>query len=87
MDIPACPGMKTPGAIRVGSYETVVRYDLVWVRLDSSYDTWIPECPGFEDKNIRAVMGEPDVWKTSSARLVENFTDCSSSDYLRQLAA
>jgi vanillate O-demethylase monooxygenase subunit len=38
MRVPAAPDMKLPKKPLVGSYECREKYDLVWVRLDSSWD-------------------------------------------------
>lgn len=75
VEIPACPGQKIPSRARVEKYDTAVRYDLVWVRLDSSIATTIPACPGFEDSDFKAVQGDPYTWPTSAGRRLENFAD------------
>ena len=82
VDIPACRGMKIPTAAKIGKYDTQVKYDLVWVRLESAAETEIPSCPGFEDGDFKAVMGEPYTWATSAARRLENFVDLAHLPYV-----
>jgi phenylpropionate dioxygenase-like ring-hydroxylating dioxygenase large terminal subunit len=76
--IPACPNIAIPARARVESFECEVRYDHVWVRLDSSFGiTKVPFCSAWDNHRFRAVVGEPYLWKTSAARRWENFTDLS----------
>ncbi len=76
--IPSLPQAR-PGAgltaRRVPTYESEVRYGLVWTRLESRWPTSIPDCPAFEDPTMRAVAGDPYTWPVSVIRRVENFTD------------
>lgn len=76
-EIPALPGRPIPPDCRVESHGARLAYDLVWVRLDPSADTAVPECPGWTDDAFRCVQGEPYTWPTSAARRLENFVDLS----------
>jgi phenylpropionate dioxygenase-like ring-hydroxylating dioxygenase large terminal subunit len=70
----ARPGAGLP-ARRIAAFECEVRYGLIWVRLETGWETAIPRCPAFDDASMRAVAGEPYTWPTSLERRVENFTD------------
>ena len=76
-EIPALPGRPIPDDCRLRRYDASVAYDLVWVRLDSSVETVIPDCPAWGDDAFRCVPGEPYTWPTSAARRLENFVDLS----------
>ena len=75
VDIPACRDLKIPARAKINKYDAEVKYDLVWVRLESSKETQIPPCPGKEDTEFKAVMGKPYTWATSAGRRLENFVD------------
>ena len=73
--IPAAPDGPIPPNARAIRYDCAERYGLVWVRLDGSAGTAIPEHPVFDDPTFRCVPGPSYDWKTHSARRVENYTD------------
>jgi len=74
--IPSCPELEIPRKARVASYECQLRYGIVWVRLDGSFDaTTIPYFSGEGDGRFRLAMDEPYTWATSAARRWENYTD------------
>ena len=81
-EVPACPGMKIPSRAKVNTHDTEVKYGLVWVRLDSSVDTQIPPCPGYDDDKFKSVPGEPYTWPTSAGRRLENFVDLGHFAYV-----
>ena len=62
MRMPAAPDMKLPKKLLVDSYECREKYDLVWVRRDSSWEsTKIPYCsacenPDFEKDHRRRTL-------------------------------
>ncbi len=70
----ALPGAGLPGR-RVASYDVALRYGLIWVRLETGWDTEVPECPAYGDPEVRVIAGAPYTWPTSLERRVENFTD------------
>jgi len=82
--IPAAPGVTLPKKPVVSSYEARVQYDLVWVRLDSSWDvTDIPYCSAWENKDFnKIIVAEPYEWASSAERRWENFTDFSHFAYV-----
>ncbi len=82
VDIPACPGMEIPTVAKIPQYETQVKYDLIWVRLDSSTETQIPLCPGYTDEKFKAVPIVPYNWQTSAARRLENYVDLAHFPYI-----
>lgn len=82
VDIPACRDLRIPGRAKIKRYDTEVKYNLVWVRLDSKVETQIPPCPGFEYEEFKAVMGKPYAWATSAARRLENFVDLAHFPYV-----
>ena len=75
VEIPSAPDMQIPEKARVKCYEAQVRYNLVWVRLDSSLATTIPELRSWDNPEMKCVQGNPYVWQTSAARRMENFFD------------
>lgn len=82
--MPAAPEMKLPKKPLVDSYECRVKYDLVWVRLDSSWDcTEIPHCSAWENPAFRKIIvADPYEWNSSAERRWENFTDFSHFAYV-----
>lgn len=82
--IPACPNDPIPKKALTPSYECEVRYDIVWVRLDSSWDaTKIPYCSAWENSEFkRVIVAEPYNWSSSAERRWENFTDFSHFAYV-----
>ena len=82
VQIPSAPEMAIPNKARVTKYDTEVRYDLVWVRLDSALERSIPDCPGWEDKDMKNLQPDPYEWATSGARRVENYTDLSHFPFI-----
>ena len=77
--IPACPNGKIPQRAATEKYDCEVKYDLIWVRLDSSWNcTGIPYCSAWENPEYKKVIvAEPYNWNSSSERRWENFTDFS----------
>lgn len=82
--MPAAPGMKMPKKPLVESYECREKYDIVWVRLDSSWDcTDIPFCSAWENPAFeKIIVADPYEWESSSERRWENFTDFSHFAYV-----
>jgi len=82
--MPAAPDMKMPKKPLVDSYDCREKYDLVWVRLDSSWAcTEIPHCSAWENPDFKKIIvAEPYEWKSSSERRWENFTDFSHFAYV-----
>lgn len=77
VDIPAMPDGPIPPKARTGSFDTVVVYDTVWVRLDSSVPTVPPACDAFGDTELKTLQGAPYTWPVGAPRRVENFVDLS----------
>jgi len=75
LGIPAAPEGPIPPNAKATAYDCEERYGLIWVRLDGSADTEMPGQIGFDDPSLRSVLGPSYVWKTHSARRVENYTD------------
>jgi len=76
--IPACPDVPIPKKACATSYECKLQYDLVWVRLDSSWN--LTEIPYFSEWNadgMRNVVVPSYTWSTAAERRWENFTDLS----------
>jgi phenylpropionate dioxygenase-like ring-hydroxylating dioxygenase large terminal subunit len=85
IEVPALePDTPIPARAQVTMYDCEVKYDLVWVRLDSRADTSIPEFPAWEDGSQRCIMGEPYLWPCSAGRRVENFIDTTHFPYAHQ---
>ena len=82
VDIPACRDLRIPGRAKIQKYDAEVKYDLVWVRLETDAETEIPPCPGFDDEAFKAVIGKPYTWATSAARRLENFVDLAHFPYV-----
>lgn len=77
VDIPAMPDGPIPPRARTASFDTVVAYDTVWVRLDSSVPTVPPACDAFGDTEMKTLQGAPYTWPVGAPRRVENFVDLS----------
>jgi methylxanthine N1-demethylase len=73
-----------PARAALKQYDCEVRYDLVWVRMDSSADTVIPEFPGWTDETMHCILGEPYEWPCSSGRRMENFMDVTHFPFTHQ---
>lgn len=81
--IPACPEQPVPRKACTTSFECVVKYDLVWVRLDSSWDcTEIPYFSEWDKPGMRNVVAPSYGWDTAAERRWENFTDLSHFAYV-----
>ena len=78
VNIPACPEQPIPKKACATSYDCEVKYDLVWVRLDSSWDcTDIPYFSEWDAPGMRNLVVPSYTWNTSAERRWENFTDLS----------
>ncbi|MFW6681144.1 Rieske 2Fe-2S domain-containing protein [Komagataeibacter intermedius] len=76
--MPACPTQKISSRAKVASYECEMKYGLIWVRLDSSWNvTEIPYFSVADDPRMKIVVQEPYWWNASAPRRWENFTDFS----------
>lgn len=69
------PDQPIPARAHLNQYDCEERYGLIWVRMDSSADTKIPEFRGWSDKSMHCIMGEPYQWPCSAGRRMENFMD------------
>ena len=81
---PACPNDPIPKKARTPAFDCEVRYGLVWVRLDGSWDcTKIPYCEAWENAEFkRVIIADPYDWNSSAERRWENFTDFSHFAYV-----
>lgn len=76
--IPACPEQPISRKACTPAYECEMRYDLVWVRLDGSWQcTDIPPFSEWDKPGMRHVVVPSYVWNTAPERRWENFTDLS----------
>ncbi len=75
VEVPSMPDTAIPKRAKLYSYDVAVRYDLIWVRLDSSLDTKIPTLRSWGNLSRRCVQGRPYEWATSGHRRLENFFD------------
>ena len=82
VEIPSAPVMGIPDKAKVNCYEAEIRYDLVWVRLDPSLATTIPDCLAWDDNELKCLKPDPYVWPTSCARRVENYTDLAHFPFI-----
>lgn len=82
--IPACPRDPIPRNARTQPYECVIEYELIWVRLDSSWGlTTIPYCSAWDNPEYkRVIVADPYDWGSSAERRWENFTDFSHFAYV-----
>lgn len=84
-EVPSMPPEQTkPARAMLTKYDCEVRYDLIWVRLDSSADTELPEFEGWHDETMHCIMGEPYQWPCSSGRRMENFMDVTHFPFTHQ---
>ncbi|GAA5137016.1 molybdenum cofactor-independent xanthine hydroxylase subunit HpxD [Alloalcanivorax gelatiniphagus] len=84
-DIPSLREDETmPKRAALNLYDCEVAYDLVWVRLDSSADTKIPEFDAWNNDTMHCIMGEPYTWPCSSGRRMENFMDVTHFPFTHQ---
>ena len=82
IEIPSCPKDPIPTSAKIDAFEVKIQYDLIWVRLDLSADTEVPDFPSWDDKTMRVCPGEPYTWATSAARRLENYTDLSHFPFI-----
>lgn len=84
VSMPACPRDPIPAKALTRSYDCNVKYGIVWVRLDSSWNcTSIPYCGAWDDPDFkRVIVTEPYNWGSSAERRWENFTDFSHFAYV-----
>lgn len=76
--IPACPDKPIPTKARVETYDCEIKYSIVWVRLDSSFDcTEIPFLSDWDNPEMDPIVADSYVWNTVAERRWENFTDFS----------
>ena len=75
VEIPSAPDMEIPDKAKVNCYEAEIRYDLVWVRLDSALDVNIPILRSWDNPDMKCAEGTPYEWNTSAPRRMENFFD------------
>lgn len=76
--VPACPDRPIPPRAKIAKYDCAIRYGIVWVRLDNSFDcTEIPYLGDWDSEGMKVVVAESYVWETSAERRWENFTDFS----------
>lgn len=76
--IPACPDMPIPSKAKISKYDCAIRYGIVWVRLDNSFDcTEIPFLGDWDSEGMKVVVADSYVWETTAERRWENFTDFS----------
>jgi vanillate O-demethylase monooxygenase subunit len=82
--IPACPNDPIPKKAVTPTYDCAVKYDLVWVRPDSSWNcTSVPYCGAWDNPDFRRIIvAEPYDWASSAERRWENFTDFSHFAYV-----
>ena len=64
---------KIPKSYRVESFPAKERYGLVWICLDKSSDTDLPEFPGIRGSKL--LYNEPRECAASALRQIENFID------------
>jgi phenylpropionate dioxygenase-like ring-hydroxylating dioxygenase large terminal subunit len=82
--IPACPNDAIPKKAVTPTYDCAVKYDLAWVRPDSSWNcTSVPYCGAWDNPDFRRIIvAEPYDWASSPERRWENFTDFSHFAYV-----
>ena len=74
--IPSVPdGHPIPKKACLTSYLCEEKYGIIWVCLSSNPKTPIPEFPEYDDTNYGVLISEKKVWKSSAARVMENFVD------------
>ena len=82
VEIPSAPDIEIPEKAKVKRYDTEIRYNLVWVRLDPSLATTIPVCPAWDNDELKCLEPAPYIWPTSCARRVENYTDLAHFPFI-----
>lgn len=76
--VPACPDKSIPPRAKVSTFDCEVKYDIVWVRLDNSFDcTEIPYLADWDNPNMQVIVADSYIWNTVAERRWENFTDFS----------
>lgn len=76
--VPACPDQPIPRKACSPRFDCEVRYDIVWVRLDSSWNcTQIPYFSEWGQAGMRSIVLPSYTWQTCAERRWENFTDLS----------
>ena len=74
--IPSVPAdHPIPKKACLTSYLTQERYGIVWVCLSPEPRAPIPEFPECDDADYGVLISEKKVWKSSAARVMENFVD------------
>ncbi len=80
--VPAHPGQRVSGKMRLMTFPTVERYGLVWACLSGEPRTELPDWPEAEDPAFRWLNLEPLDWNASAARQLENFLDVAHFSWL-----
>lgn len=76
--VPACPEKAIPPRAKLNAYECEVKYSIVWVRLDNSFDcTEIPYFSDWDKPGMQVIVADSYLWSTVAERRWENFTDFS----------
>lgn len=84
-DVPSLrEDQPVPARAALKQYDCEVRYDMVWVRMDSDADTTIPVFEAWSDEAMHCIMGEPYEWPCSSGRRMENFMDVTHFPFTHQ---
>lgn len=83
IQIPAHPGQTAPAKARVKTYQTQVRYGLVWVSLGRPNND-IPPFPEWAEPNYRKILCGPYPVKASGPRIVENFLDIAHFPFVHE---
>ncbi len=85
IDIPSLrDDQPKPARAALTQYDCEVNYDLIWVRMDSSANTTIPEFEAWNKDAMHCIMGEPYEWPCSSGRRMENFMDVTHFPFAHQ---
>ncbi len=69
------PEHPIPKKACLTAYPTQEKYGMVWVSLSDEPRASIPEFPEFEDPSYGMLIAEKKAWKSSAARVMENFVD------------
>jgi phenylpropionate dioxygenase-like ring-hydroxylating dioxygenase large terminal subunit len=81
--IPAHPDQTPPSKARVKTFQTKVRYDLVWVSLGQPAQS-IPPFPEWSDDSYRKILCGPYRVNASAPRVVENFLDVGHFPFVHE---
>lgn len=75
--IPSLPDQSSPISSKMclQTYQTEIRYGIVWTCLKSEPVWPLPVWPGIKNPDYKKVFVPTDVWKTSATRHTENFND------------